>query len=71
MVMRDVQLTGLYQEEAHNKGGGGDKERQHNAKAYTELYMLHRHGQVKKLLGHAALIGNIEMVRGTKQVIKF
>lgn len=48
MVMRDVQLTGLYQEDAHNKGGGGEKERQYDAKAYTELYMLHRHGQVKK-----------------------
>lgn len=30
MVMRDVQLTGLYQEEVHNKGGGKEQERQYN-----------------------------------------
>lgn len=50
MVMRDVQLTGLYQEEVHNKGGGGAKERQYNARAYTQLYVRHRYRQVKREL---------------------
>ena len=36
--MRDVQLTGLYQEEVHNKRGGGEEGRQYNAANYTERF---------------------------------
>lgn len=40
MEMRNVQLTGLYQEEVHNKVGGGEEGRQYNAANYTEVFML-------------------------------
>lgn len=56
MVMRNVQLTGLYQEEVHNKGRGWG---QCNAANYTELFMLHRHGQVKKRLDVYREIGSL------------
>lgn len=48
MVMRDAQLTGLYQEEAHNKGGGGGKERDSTMLKPTLNCRLRRHEQGKK-----------------------
>ena len=42
--MRDVQLTGLYQEEVHNKRGGGEKKEDSTMLQTTPNdFMLHRH----------------------------
>lgn len=62
MVMRSVQLTGLYQEEeVHNKGReeGEDEGRQYNATNCTQLCMPHRRGQVEKKCGIYREIGSL------------
>lgn len=61
MVMRNVQLTGPYQKEVRNIGGGGEEGRQYNAANDTELFMLHGHGQVKKKLDVYREIGSLQL----------
>lgn len=50
MVMRNVQLTGLYQEEVYNKVGEGEKEEDGTMLQSTLNYLWYtgRHGQIKK-----------------------
>lgn len=56
MVMRNLQLTGLHQEEVKNKGeGGGRKGRQYKAANYDELFML----SMGKLRRNVIFIGKL------------
>ncbi len=63
MVMRNGQLTGLYREDVHNIGGGGEEGRQYNAANDTELFVLHRHGQFNKKLNVYRETGSV-LLRG-------
>lgn len=63
MLMSNVQLSGLCEEEAHNKGGGGDEGRQNNATNYTELFMILGLELVKEKLEIYGEIGSMHQQR--------